>query len=654
MYFLYLIVTNKNNYTSIRDEFLKNLNRFLLLASTLGFVFCVTPVAYAGFLEMPVITEVPDLKRESLLKDLDVPSVRDRDPDPESGARLNVTHFKLQGIVEFPELGITKKEIDRLIERIRFNLMQEYKLLDSGYTEEEVNEVIDLLVEIEEQTLDRHVTDLELQKLIWLIREQRSKRGITLGVIETVADKITQFYRERGFILAKAYIPEQQIRDGVVTLTLLLGTLGEVAVNGNKMYSEASISSVFESDQGLPVTGDMVEENIYLINDYPGLSVLGLFEPGAQVGDTKLNLDVKAEQRYHANVRYDNHGTEDTGEQRLYGEVLFNNLAGASDLLHIGALSSFFPDNTTYWLLKYSLNLFSPRWRLGMGYTQNQFVLAQNAGDFLSSLKLSGETTQADITLIYKLKRSRVENYNFQLIRENIASNLLLGNTDLGGLLNDEIENTSLLFDFDVLQEESRRLHQGFVRFTSGALVKGLDPGQDDKYGILMSDYTLLTFVKVPWFNADTKLIMRSSLQYTDAALSSVSQFFLGGPTRARGYPVNQFSADSAVYLGADWVLNFPAWMNFDFTPVYSLKNVAQPFFFADASYGVKKSLLATAEDSSGTFYDIGLGVRFFYKNDFQGNLQVAFPVKSDLSDEDLEKPDSSPRLVFDFQYSFN
>ena len=74
----------------------------------------------AGFLEMPEITEMPDFERKSMLKDLDIPSVRDRDPDPESGPRLNVEKFKLQGIVEYPELGITKADIDKLIDGIRF------------------------------------------------------------------------------------------------------------------------------------------------------------------------------------------------------------------------------------------------------------------------------------------------------------------------------------------------------------------------------------------------------------------------------------------------------------------------------------------------------------------------------------------------------
>ncbi len=617
-------------------------------------VFCLPAASWAGFLEMPEITEMPELERKSMLKDLDIPSVRDRDPDPESGPRLNVARFKLQGIVEYPDLGITKSDIDQLIEDIRFELMQEYKVEKSGFTKTELEEVSNLLVDIEEETMERHVSDLEVQKLVWLIREQRSNRGITLGTIETVADRITQFYRERGFILAKAYIPRQEVRDGIVTLTLLLGNLGEVEVFDNDLYNSKIISSVFDSDLALPVTSDVVEENIYLINDYPGLSVTGFFEPGAQVGDTKLNLNVKSEERYYANLRYDNHGSDDTGDQRIYGEVLFNNLIGTGDLLHIGALTSFSPDNTTYWQLRYSSMLFSPRWAFDLGITQNQFVLAQNESELLSQFELSGKTEQTDVSLIYKIKRSRVENYNVQLSWENIVSDLQLGNIrDPSGLLDDEIINNTLTFNFDLLQEESRILHQGFVNYTSGEFIEGVDPGQDERFGILTSEYTLLSFLHVPYFDVDTRLIFRSSLQLTESALSSISQYSLGGPTAARGYPVNQFSADNAAYIGVDWVFTWPSWLNFSVSESYSLKNFSQPFLFLDASYGIKKSIVVGEEDSEATLTDIGLGFRIFYLNDLQGNLQFAFPLSSKLTDIELDEPDDSVRIVFDFQYSF-
>ena len=127
----------------------------------------------ADFLRMPEIEELRSIKEKTLLRDMDVPPVRDRSPDPTAGPRLAVAEFRIQGLVEFPELGITHDAIYKLVESIRFDLMGEGKLLESGYTINELSEVSDLLIDIEEETVDRHVTSLEVQKLIWLIRSQQ-------------------------------------------------------------------------------------------------------------------------------------------------------------------------------------------------------------------------------------------------------------------------------------------------------------------------------------------------------------------------------------------------------------------------------------------------------------------------------------------------
>src|SRR5690606_22466837 len=123
----------------------------------------------------------------------------------------------------------------------------------------------------------------------------------------------------------KAYIPEQHVRDGVVNLTLLLGELGEINVQNNKRYSTKTIQNVFNNDLAEPVTNDRIEEKLYLINDLPGLSAQGYFEPGSQVGDTKLNVNVTSERWYDVNVRLDNHGSDRSGEYRLYTDFFLNN-----------------------------------------------------------------------------------------------------------------------------------------------------------------------------------------------------------------------------------------------------------------------------------------------------------------------------------------
>lgn len=617
-------------------------------------VFCLPAASWAGFLEMPEITEMPDLERKSMLKDLDIPSVRDRDPDPDSGPRLNVKKFKLQGIVEYPELGISKQDIDKLIESIRFELMQEYKIEESGFTKTELEEVSNLLVEIEEETIERHVSDLEVQKLIWLIREQRSNRGITLGTIETVADRITQFYRERGFILAKAYVPRQEVRDGVVTLTLLLGTLGEVEVSGNELYDSEFLASTFDDMLTLPVTSSVTEDNLYLINDYPGVLVTGFFQPGAQVGDTRLNLDVKAEDVYDVNLRLDNHGSEQTGEFRFYAEVLWNNPLGNADQLHLATLLAVNPTNTVYGQLRYSTRLLSPRFNLSFGAASNDFVLGPGNSESINNLGLEGKTTQADINFSYRFKRSRTQNYYGELAFEEVKSIIRLGALpnagDVG--LDDTIQNTSLVFRYDILDEVNKILHQGDVKLTAGEFTKGVEIGQDEKYNILLANYTLLTFWQLPYFESNTRIIYRTSLQYASSPLSSISQFSLAGPTKVRGYPVNQFSADNAVFMGVDWIFDAPDFFDYDIGRS-NLRTMVRPFLFADASWGEVLSLLDGRDNSSGQLVDIGFGFQFSYLDTIKGNIQFAFPVNETFSSDDIEVPDDSFKLVFDFQYSF-
>jgi len=618
------------------------------------FLFSISPPALSGFLELPNITETPTLERKTYLQDMDIPSVRERNPDPTAGPRLAVKEFRLQGIVEFPELGITRTAIGKLVEGIRFDMMAEDKLLDSGYTLDELGELSDLLVKIEDETPDRHAGPLEVQRLVWLIRDQRSKRGITLGMIETVADKITNFYRERGFILAKAYIPKQEVREGIVTLTLLLGMLGEADVKNSDMYNADYLKSTFDNLLTLPVTNSSIDEQLYLINDFPGLYVTGFFEPGAQVGDTKLNINVVSERRFDFNVRADNHGTNETGKNRYYAEALVNNLLGFSDLLHVGTLYTASPSNSTFWQVKYGASIFSPRFRITAGKSKNEFILGSGNTEAVTSLNLRGETEQSELTLSYKIRRSREFTHSIDLRQDSVNSKIRVGAIDSSGDigLDDEVENTSITYHYDLLQEKNRNLHQGSFKYTSGKFLKGAEIGQQSNYEIFSADYVYLTFWKVPFFDSETRVITRSSFQYTGQALSSISQFSLAGPTRARGFSVNKFFADDGIQLGVDWIFKAPDFLDMK-VGNSNLKKIVQPFLFADISYGIAHSLVDGESNSTATLSNVGFGLKFNYKDTLNSTLQFAYPVQSDFSSTDLETKDDSVKVIFEIDYRF-
>lgn len=610
--------------------------------------------ATAGFLDMPEITETPMLRGKTMVQDLDIPNVRDRNRDPTSGPRLAVKEFRVQGLVEYPEMGITREAINKLVENIRRDLMGEGKLLPLGYTIKEIGEVTDLLVEIEDQTRDRHVTPLEVQRLVWLVREQRANRGIHLGQIEAIADQITAFYRDRGFFLAKAFIPKQEVREGIVTLTLLLGVLGEVNVKGNQLYTASDISEVFDDMLTQPVTNDNVEERLYLINDYPGLTVDGYFVSGYQVGDSKLNINVKQEERFSSNLRVDNHGTEDTGLYRTYADVQINNPFGLADQLHLSGLVATSPANTTYWRVHYETNFFSPRWKVSVSSSTNQYVVDQSLSES-ATLKIEGEVKQNKLATKYQFRRSRTKNYNVEFAYEEITSDISLNESDTN-FLDEKVNNMLLSFNFDSLNEKSKILHEGSIRYTSGEFVYGQGLRSSSEYDFYNLNYTFLTFAKVPFSDANSRLLIRTNAQYSDETnLSSIVRFQLGGSNKARAYSPSLFSADDAFYLGIDWVFNSPDFMDVTVFDTVNLKKFIKPFVFLDYAYGKQQAIAGVvgSESVEANISNWGFGLQFSHANKFTGNLMVAFPIEAKASVDEVMPDDPDNRIVFDFQYSF-
>jgi hemolysin activation/secretion protein len=296
----------------------------------------------------------------------------------------------------------------------------------------------------------------------------------------------------------------------------------------------------------------------------------------------------------------------------------------------------------------------SPRLSASIGYASNDFVLGAGNSESINNLKLEGKTQQTDIAATYRFKRSRTQNYFgvvlFERIKSIIRLGALPGAGDVG--LDDTIRNLSLVFRYDILAEESKILHQGDVKLTTGEFLDGAEVGQDEKYNILNANYTLLTFWNLPYFEASTRLIYRASLQYASSPLSSISQFTLAGPTKARGYPINQFSADNALYLGIDWVFEAPEF--FDMRIGHSnLRSIARPFVFVDASWGEVLSLVGNIDNSTGQLIDVGAGIQFSYLDTIRGNVQLAFPVNENFSSDDVDIPTDSVKLVMDIQYSF-
>ena len=628
---------------------MKFIQFFVIASRILGFLILpmlVHGTVVAGMLDMPDVRDSSSLKGKSVYENIDVPPVRERDPNPQGGPRVWVLKIKLQGVVDRPKYGITKQALEEYAEKIRADSMKEDELLKFGYSLEDLGKIADLMVDIDAGKNMEQVTEPDLQRLIWLVRELKDKRGLTLVNIEDIAEKLTNYYRERGFFLTKVYVPQQQVRKGVVVLNVLEGKLGKVTVDNNERYDNKILTSPFDNLMYQPVTEKEVEQALYLLNDFPGLDVYGYFKAGDQVGDTWLNLQVRGEKLWSAVARVDNHGSELTGQQRAYVEVEALNPLKNADSITVGMLKSFNPDNSTYGMLRYRQPVWIEQLHLGVNYSRNQFATVVGGLDF------TGETRIKEALLDYTHIRRKEMNWISSVSYARKDSNLTATiNSDLD--LGDVVQNLTLGMRFDALDTQSAILNQANIAFTQGSIITGAAPGQDDKFNKLAASYSILSFLKIPWIDASTRLIFKSSLQYSKVLLPSVEQFSLSGPNRVRAYDATQFSADNALYLGVDWVFNLPDMLDFKLSDSLSAAKVVQPFVFMDAAYG-EIHLINTDTFNRARLSGYGVGLQLNYNNQMSGNLQLAKPWDNYFSQEYIQKPKDKIRVILDFQYLFN
>jgi hemolysin activation/secretion protein len=158
-------------------------------------------------------------------------------------------------------------------------------------------------------------------------------RDITLGDILDVADKIEAVYRAHGYLLVRAYVPPQRVRDGVFTINIVEGYLGGVTVQGGDRATQRDIRAYLRpATLAHPPTLAMLERGLLLTNDIPGVTASGILRPSPdRPGASDLVVDI-AETPITGGIAVDDRGSRFSGIWTLQGDVEFNSIFGADQL----------------------------------------------------------------------------------------------------------------------------------------------------------------------------------------------------------------------------------------------------------------------------------------------------------------------------------
>lgn len=438
------------------------------------------------------------------------------------------------------------------------------------------------------------------------------------------ANRVTNFYRDAGYLVARAYVPEQEIQGGVVEIVILEGLVGDVDVKNLSDVSPGLVASYTDRVRsGTVVSRKNVERAMLLLNDLPGVQAKATFKVGEEEGTTDLDVDISQTSKYSGSLDVNNFGSEFTGEARLGASFYVNQLLGRGDALGLRVLTSEQSD-TLYGNLSYSVAAGGNGTRVGFTYSN----LAADVGDEFAILDLESEADTWGVFVAHPFTRSRDANVvgQFGLERRHVQQSF-------GGPLSEsDSEDKVLVLTLGATADYRDTALGGGVSTVGIAIQTGIDrlgSLEPSRVGAKGSFVKLgMSYSRLQYLTAKTSALFRVSGQFSEDALISSEQFSLGGPAGVRSFISGEGLADTGFVASAE--LRHRLGLSNRF-----LKDL-QIIGFVDFGQGHVNSSLTIPE----TNFDVagaGIGIKLGTIGDYQIDLSYAHSLTGRGETEDAE-----------------
>jgi hemolysin activation/secretion protein len=403
------------------------------------------------------------------------------------------------------------------------------------------------------------VPEAELQSLV----ADAIGRDLDFAALQQLAQRITSHLKSRGWFLARAYLPAQDITSGVIEIALLAGRLSQrepVRITpGGKLalrIDPERLAAIAERHLPASVVAreEQLNRTVLLMNDLPGLSARARLEPGDDSGETRVILTLDEGPLLSGNISADNYGSRDTGTEQINASLDVNDPLGLGDRLSLAAAGS---EGTTTARLAYSLPLGSDGLKMNLGYTDLRYDVRTATG---RAAGLGGESQTVSAGISYPWLRSRTANLYASLVQTHKE---LVDRSNTGILRDKQVDTSTLTLSGDRLDNLGGGGLSSFsLWLTSGTL--GLDlpvdaaadaTGYRTAGGYHKLGYNVGRLQKLP--GAFT-LFANLTGQQAGKNLDSSEKLYLGGPAGVRAYPGSEAGSDSGQILNLELRYDWP------------------------------------------------------------------------------------------------
>ncbi|HEY8876287.1 MAG TPA: ShlB/FhaC/HecB family hemolysin secretion/activation protein [Roseateles sp.] len=467
--------------------------------------------------------------------------------------------------------------------------------------------------------------------LMQTLEPYKGERG--LAELQQAAAAVQALYRQAGYGGVIAYLPEQNLSSGTLTIAVLEGHFGKIGFSGNARTDEATLrrSLPLLREGAIPQTRRL-DAQIQLANENPARQVAVSLEPGVKQGEVDAQVLVKELPPSRWTLGLDNTGNAATGRLRTTVGYQRSDLWGLDHVLSLQYQTS--PeklDSVSVLSAGYRVPLYDAGLVLDV-FAAHSDVDGGRTATVAGPLQFDGKGEVLGLRLGGRLVRDGdiVQRFAAGLDRRAYLNNCSIEGLPAGacGSAGESVVVHPMSLDYLVQWTGSQpaslqlTLSQNFTggRHGRAADFEAVRPGANPGFMTLKLQAARASALPAGW-----QLQWRLQGQASPDALVPGEQLGLGGANAVRGYGERELIGDQGL-LGSLEVLTS------DFSSlVGGSPNTLRGLFFADA--GKVWNHLGTPcrnGQSSCALASVGLGLRAMLAG-LQLHLDLAHTLKPGL-----------------------
>ncbi len=456
-------------------------------------------------------------------------------------------------------------------------------------------------------------------------------KDTTLDKVWAVANDITNYYRDAGFFLSRAYVPAQSIVDGIVRINVVEGYISRVDLSDDlrKHGIVRRLISGLEAEH--PVSRQQLESFLLRLNDFPGYSFNALLKRDEIDGNggVALLLEHVPEQEI-VSLGVNNYGSKFLGPIQMNTSYRGTLVPLQETVLSVAA--SLPADELKNVNLSHQIQI-APSWKILLSGSATD----TEPGSNLAVNRINGDSVTLQTQLIYSLKRQRNQNVDFKLgIGGRHSNTEISGNT----LVRDRLRtlhlgsNVSFIDDTGAYNQFAATLSKGlkFIDASDGSDLNLSRTGAQPDFTKLDASYLRQQMVM-------NKFLIQTQVegQYSNNSLFSSEEFGFGGARLGRAFDASEITGDSGIAAGVE----------LHYTGVELLqKTHATPFIFYDIGRVWNQEPGRKSITASSTGAGVRLSKDVGKKARISADFFVAVPIIKSI-DNPIIGDKHSPRVGF-------